>query len=274
MRRQFLILGLGTLLAICRSTSSSWADESSPISKPFVFRVMTYNVHHGEGSDGRLDLDRIAQIIRNADCDLVALQELDRHATRTEKQDQLWLLAEKTQMKPFFAKAIDLGSGEYGVGILSRLPVTAHQVHRLPSDAQREQRVACEVRVEPAAGTPFVFISTHLDHSPDDHDRRRQVAALHQLFGHGPSAAILAGDLNTTWDHDVMKPLRDHWIEGDEEKRPTSPANEPQRKIDHICVTREQGWAIRKAMVIDEPVASDHRPLVVELSFTAAGGTE
>lgn len=265
MRRRFFIVGCFVLLGALDGLSIGWSDESS--SETFSFRVMTYNIHHGEGVDGRLDLDRIAAIIRKANCDLVALQELDRNAERTDKQDQLQWLAEKTQMKSFFAKAIELGSGEYGVGILSRLPITAHQVYRLPSNATREQRVACEVRVEPLNGRSFVFVSTHLDHSRDDQDRRQQVAKLHELFGHGPSPAVLAGDLNATWEQEAMQPLRDHWQEVDAEKRPTSPAENPRRKIDYVWTSKAHHWTVRQVEVIDEAVASDHRPLVVELEL-------
>ncbi len=265
MRRRSFIVGPIVLLGVLKGVSIGWSAE--PSSEGFSFRVMTYNIHHGEGVDGRLDLDRIAAIIRDANCDLVALQELDRNAERTAKQDQLQLLADKTQMKPYFAKAIDLGSGEYGVGILSRLPITAHQVYRMPSDVAREQRVACEVRVEPMNGPSFVFVSTHLDHSRDDQDRRQQVAKLHELFGRGPSPAVLAGDLNATWEQEAMQPLRDQWQEVDAEKRPTSPAENPRRKIDHVWTSKAHRWSVRQVQVIDEAVASDHRPLVVELEL-------
>ena len=43
-----------------------------------IIRVMTYNIHHGEGVDGNVDIDRIAKVIRDANADIVALQEVDR----------------------------------------------------------------------------------------------------------------------------------------------------------------------------------------------------
>ncbi len=48
---------------------------------------MTYNIHHGEGTDGKLDLERIAALIKQEQADIVALQEVDRSATRTGKRD-------------------------------------------------------------------------------------------------------------------------------------------------------------------------------------------
>ena len=36
---------------------------------PIIFRVMTFNIHHGEGVDGKVDLDRIANVILEANAD-------------------------------------------------------------------------------------------------------------------------------------------------------------------------------------------------------------
>jgi hypothetical protein len=40
---------------------------------PAELRVLTYNIHHGEGVDGKFDLPRIAEVIKSASPDLVAL---------------------------------------------------------------------------------------------------------------------------------------------------------------------------------------------------------
>ena len=42
-------------------------------------RVMTWNIHAGVGPDGRLDLDRVAAVIRRCDPDIVALQEVSSY---------------------------------------------------------------------------------------------------------------------------------------------------------------------------------------------------
>ena len=59
---------------------------------PIIFRVMTFNIHHGEGVDGKVDLDRIANVILEANADAVALQEVDRNARRTGGVDMLSLI--------------------------------------------------------------------------------------------------------------------------------------------------------------------------------------
>ncbi|MEC8892658.1 MAG: endonuclease/exonuclease/phosphatase family protein, partial [Candidatus Poribacteria bacterium] len=63
-----------------------------------TIRVMTYNIHHGEGMDGHINLDRIATLIHSANVDLVGLQEVDRHANRSYNLDMIKALAHLTSM--------------------------------------------------------------------------------------------------------------------------------------------------------------------------------
>ena len=42
-------------------------------------KVLTYNIHHGAGIDGVLDLERIAQVIEQSGADVIGLQEVDNH---------------------------------------------------------------------------------------------------------------------------------------------------------------------------------------------------
>lgn len=51
-------------------------------------RVLSYNIHHAEGIDGKLDVARIARVIKDCQPDLVALQEVDKLVERTESIDQ------------------------------------------------------------------------------------------------------------------------------------------------------------------------------------------
>ena len=70
-------------------------------------RVLTYNIHHGEGTDGIVDLPRLAQIVKSVQPDLVALQEVDQLTERASGVDQLHALAQLTGMRARFGKAMD-----------------------------------------------------------------------------------------------------------------------------------------------------------------------
>src|SRR5688572_8882435 len=99
--------------------------DQAPV--PGTLRVLTYNIHHGEGTDGVFDLARIAEVIKSARADLVALQEVDQGTDRAGGVNQLDELARLTGMHAEFGKAMDYMNGGYGVAVLSRWPlVRAH----------------------------------------------------------------------------------------------------------------------------------------------------
>ncbi|MFN9083801.1 MAG: endonuclease/exonuclease/phosphatase family protein, partial [Acidobacteriota bacterium] len=70
-------------------------------------RVLTYNIHHGEGIDGRFDLQRIARVIQNSHADIVALQEVDQRTNRIRRADTLAELARMTGLQPLFGKSMN-----------------------------------------------------------------------------------------------------------------------------------------------------------------------
>ena len=47
----------------------------------------SYNIQYGTGKDGRVDLARIADAVKEAD--VIALQEVERHWPRTGDVDQV-----------------------------------------------------------------------------------------------------------------------------------------------------------------------------------------
>src|SRR5947207_417120 len=77
-----------------------------------TFRVMTYNIHHGEGTDSRIDLERIAALIKKEKVDLVALQEVDRGVLRTGRRDLPAELSKLTGMSYFFENNLSYEGGE------------------------------------------------------------------------------------------------------------------------------------------------------------------
>ncbi|UCC64947.1 MAG: endonuclease, partial [Anaerolineae bacterium] len=44
-------------------------------------KILTYNIHHWEGTDGRVDVDRVAQVVHESGADVVALNEVFHPAT-------------------------------------------------------------------------------------------------------------------------------------------------------------------------------------------------
>ena len=163
---------------------------------PKALRVLTYNIHHGEGTDGKLDLARIAGVVKAARPDVVALQEVDRNTARTGKVDQAAELARLTGLHAAFGQAIDLQGGGYGLAVLSRFPLKGVRTDPLPGKAGQEARVVMRATVEPGGGWPAVTVlNTHFQHD-DGPTREAQAAKLDELFGTAEGTFVLAGDLN------------------------------------------------------------------------------
>jgi len=224
--------------------------------EPATLRVMTYNIHHGEGTDQRFDLDRLAKIIRDAQPDLVALQEVDRKTDRASGVDQAEELARKTGLHMAFGKSISLPGGDYGNAILSRLKLGKVVVHKLPSPEEGEPRVALAVEFEGPGRRTSMFVSTHLCHLSEA-NRLAQVKQLDELLSKADRRVILAGDLNARPASPPMLALLEGWW---------NPL-EDEQTIDYVLVRNRDGWRSVSARKIAEPTASDHDPVVVELAW-------
>lgn len=233
---------------------------------PKELRIVSYNIHHGEGTDGKFDLERIARVINAEKPDLVGLNEVDQGTRRTNGVDIPAELARLTGMTALFEKNIDHDGGKYGNAILSRLPIVRHENHKLPSDYKGEQRGVLEVEVSDKEGETLLFLCTHLDYRPDDHERMASVATIEKVVaGHDGKVAILVGDMNATPDSRVMAELAKSWGRSNDNPLLTFPAANPNKQIDYILFRPTNKWSVVESRVLHEPVASDHRGLMAVL---------
>lgn len=223
-------------------------------------RILTYNVHHCEGTDGEYDYDRIAGIINRLKPDIAALQEIDVKTNRASGIDQAAILAELTGLNYTFGRAIDFDSGQYGLAILSRLEMRDVTNTPLPTQPGSEPRIAIAAHVTPDAGPGrVIIIDTHLCHRNND-VRKMQTMRLNELVRpDSPIPVILAGDFNARPTSEPMNVLLEsNWID----------AVAPQSRIDYVLLRKDDPWEIVNVEVIDEPVASDHDPVLVTLRWT------
>jgi endonuclease/exonuclease/phosphatase family metal-dependent hydrolase len=237
--------------------------------EPMTIRVLSYNIHHGEGVDGKLDLNRIAKVIESVSADLVALQEVDRNSNRTGKVDQAAEIGRLTGMSAIFEKNIAVAGGDYGNAVLSKFPIKSHRNVHLPRVGDSEQRGVLVVELQPPSlKTPVFFFATHLDYRSDNRERLASAEKINELAVEHPS--ILAGDLNDTPDSEVLKLFRAQWKPTSDMELPTFPAESPRRQIDFILVRPADRWRVVETKAIDEAVASDHRAIFSVLELLPA----
>ena len=233
-----------------------------------TIRVLTYNILHGATVKGDFDLDRIAAVIRSVNPDIVALQEVDFKTNRVKKMDLVTELGQRTGMAPLFGKAMAYDGGEYGEGILSKYTFIATQNHPLRAGKGKEPRAALEVSIVLKSGDTIRFTGTHLDHTKDETDRIRQANQLNTVLTRDEKPAILAGDLNALPDSKTMAILLEKWQRSFTEDTPTYPSDNPDKKIDYILYRPANRWKVIETRVIDERIASDHRPVLTVLQLT------
>ncbi|MBI2618553.1 MAG: endonuclease/exonuclease/phosphatase family protein [Ignavibacteriales bacterium] len=267
--RKSFVLVAGLLASLLAGCSTARHDRSAPF-----LRVMTFNIHHGEGTDGRVDLKRIARVIRDSRADVVALQEVDRGVERTERVDIMTELSDLTGMAYAFGKNIDYQGGLYGNGFLTRFPILEERNHHYAMIRANEQRGAL-VMVLDVRGTEVLVLNTHLDYREDDIERLQNVKEITTLLAsRGTRPAIVFGDFNDlpgSGTHTSLKDgLLDTWEKSGQGDGYTYPSGSPFKRIDYIFVTRidnqSPGLVPLSSRVLASD-ASDHLPLLVTLDL-------
>jgi len=244
------------------------AAATTPATATVPVRVLCYNIHHGEGLDGRLDLERIAALIKAQAADLVALQEVERGTQRTQRRDLPAELAQLTGLTVRFARTIPYQGGEYGTAVLSRFPIRRVAHTPLKVIGQGEQRGVQQVWVD-VHGTEILFLNTHLDHRRDPAERERSVVEIRELVAAaGPVPVIVAGDFNAVPDSRAIATMRefltDAWTVAGRGPGFTIPVRQPNRRIDYVWVS-PHFTPVRMEVLSSE--ASDHLPIVAELAL-------
>ncbi len=261
---------------------------------PSTVRIMTYNLlNGGVESDGTDRITAIAEVIRQATPDVVAVQEANNEAL-------FYTLARQIDLP----QAV-LGQSNRGfhLGLLSRFPVESWQMHN--------QRPVLfhgflEVHLQTPAGKLAVFVA-HLHPGyadEDDEFRLKEVEfILQRMQPYRAGMSLLTGDFNTVSPLDEIK-LEDwpkqwqkwfHSKQGGEFRRETLgrvltagyqdsyrrfhpgsepgytlPASNPNVRLDYIFASPPLATHLTAAEVVrHEPasMASDHLPLLAQFDF-------
>ncbi len=247
-------------------------------------RVATYNIHTGIGSDGQLDLERTAAVIRASRAEVVGLEEVDVHwAARSDWRDQTAELARMLKMHAFFAPIYSLDPlspgeprREYGVAVLSKHRIVSAQNHDLtrlstqdPNPTPAPAPGFAEAVVDVRGERVHVYV-THLDYRADPSVREAQVADTRRILADDGTDAhqVLLGDFNAEPDAPELAPLWSDLTDGWAAANGTAPgltypADVPVKRIDYVTVS--EGIGVRRAEV-PATLASDHRPVIADLS--------
>ena len=254
-----------------------------------TIKVMTYNVHSCRGLDGRINPERIAKVIQEADPDLVALQELDVNRASTNNIDQPASIAEFLKMDYHFQPAIAVNNEHYGIGILSRYPFQVIKAQHLSQDMPvnnicktlpiiqylYEPREVIWIMVQ--IKDHFVnFFNTHLGLRSTERRQHMREIVSEQWLGsvHKTSPTILCGDFNAGPRSAEMKALFQYLREAkasfqNNQVKKTFPSMIPFKELDHVFYNKYLHLSSAKVIATKlSRVASDHLPLMAEFQIS------
>ncbi|RAJ93200.1 endonuclease/exonuclease/phosphatase family metal-dependent hydrolase [Larkinella arboricola] len=264
----FLVKTVGLVIAMFHSAFGQSKG-------PETLKVMSYNIRIASPPSkgwGYTDLPATAEVINRVKPDLVALQEVDAFTDRSGKGvDQARELGTRTGLYYHFAKAIDRSNGDYGVAILSRFPIIKAESYRLSvvsGHPEAEVRAVAAVTVKTPLGK-LVFLSAHLDHLSDQ-DRAHQIGQLNEILRkYRTLPVILGADLNTTPSNPVINGLIRYLEKPCTDCEWTFPADRPNRTLDYLMLSKKASRQFKRLTyaTVNETYASDHLPLMMELSL-------
>lgn len=147
--------------------------------------------------------------------------------------------------------------------------IVEHRQHRFEGGPWLYPRGALVASLE-RGGARLFAISTHLGLRP--RERLAHAMELLALVDDVDTPIVVGGDLNEKPDGRAVGSLserfRDAWLLGGDSDGETFPADEPTARIDYLFVSAN--IVVERVLVptgLDAPEASDHRPLVAELTL-------
>ncbi|MBR4204289.1 MAG: endonuclease/exonuclease/phosphatase family protein [Clostridia bacterium] len=236
--------------------------------------VMTYNIQHGlvyRSDPPTIDLSAAAAVIRESGADFVGLNEVRGRGVRADYTAQAETMAALLGWHCFFGKSIDVsGPNPYGNAVLSRFPITETRVCHIPDpkESERDRRfehrsVTRAVISLPEGSGAFTVFSSHFGLSKAE--RRNAAETVLALAEREENPFAIMGDFNTDPTDPVLAPLFERYDEaGAYCPGYTFPSDRPSCRIDYLFCSPDT--RIESARVIPAE-ASDHRPVLAEISF-------
>lgn len=227
------------------------------------FKIMSFNVHHCQGMDGKLDLPRVARTISAERPRFVALQELDTCAERSAFTDEPAELGRLTGMHATFAQAIPYEKGGYGVALLSR---------DKPLSVKRIPLPGVEPRVLLLAEFKDCLVAcTHLDLKREK--RLASLPILRSAVAGVDKPVFICGDWNAVPDSPELKGISEfakvisrtdcstfHGL-----KKDGSKSSAYGTCIDYVAVDAAHAGSVKvfASRAVEDRLSSDHAPVTV-----------
>ena len=268
MKKLFLlVLFLLVIVAGVFTLRKNPEDQLKKIVYPAEFRIMTFNIHHGVGTDDMYSLSRIARIIREYSPQFVCLNEVDNQTERTYRDDQARILAAELGMEFTFARNLSLQGGWYGNAILSKYPIYFSENKILSNREDKEPRGLLHTILSVNDKKLHIY-NTHLST-----DSLGSTAELQEMMNHVldwglEEPVIIAGDFNVLPSSKQVSDLTYYFYDVGahvEQEQLTFPSTNPAKRIDYIFMNdRLVPLTVQTINNDYSRVASDHLPVIAK----------
>ncbi|WP_339867143.1 endonuclease/exonuclease/phosphatase family protein [uncultured Algoriphagus sp.] len=239
---------------------------SLEISEAQSLKVISYNIHHGADRNEVNTLQEMGEYIKNSGADLVGLQEVDSVCNRSGKVDQMKVLAEITGMHYAFLRHFEYDGGAYGLGVLSKHPITSQRNGTITSmkNGEKASLALLSTRIKLPNNKEVDFATVHF---ALDQSTRLIQAGETISFLESDLPVILTGDFNAEPGTEEIDMITGPFKMSDENLGNTFPVLNPVKKIDYIWVSREVLLKVSKVNIPLGIHSSDHLPLEAEISI-------
>ncbi|MEN6324784.1 MAG: endonuclease/exonuclease/phosphatase family protein [Syntrophomonas sp.] len=229
-----------------------------------TIRIASYNIQHGKGMDGVLNLNRTSQVLSQIDADLICLQEVDMFRMPTHLVRQAERLAIDLGMQWIYGPVRSYPIGSYGNAILSRYPIKERANYLLPDPIDPRRCLQAEIILD---GKPLALFTTHLGLKQPVRLEQVQDIILPLVLS-VPGPAILAGDFNATVNRPetnlLAEYLTDTFCKNSGTLINTFPSINPAARIDYIFINE---CCMTANYFIMDSTASDHLPIIAEIKI-------
>ena len=236
-------------------------------------RIATYNIHKCVGVDRKYSPERIADVLRETEADLIALQEVLWRSNGNKRHHQAEFLARELDMDFRLGRNREHHGGDYGNATLSRFPIASYHNHDI-TIRRYEPRGSLCTDVEVNSSRQLHFVNLHMGTSY--FERRRQVLELlaDRVLDEPNRVGrrIIAGDFNE-WTKGLTTRLFRSQFETVDPKlhlgtTRTFPGIMPLLHLDHVYF--DPAFKLKSAAVHKSKLAllaSDHLPIVAEFEI-------
>lgn len=237
-----------------------------------TIKVATYNIHKCVGIDRKYSPERIVDVLREVDADVVALQEVLCHSHLHDRDHQAQFIAEALGMDFRLGENRQINGGAYGNAILSRFPIEDHENYDI--SVKKYEPRGCLRSTISLNGHPLHFVNVHMGTS--FFERRKQVHKMlaEHVLDHPEliGRRIVAGDFNEWIDGVTTRLFRSNFKSVDPRlhlgRARTFPGILPLVHLDHVYF--DDSFRLRNASLHRSRtalIASDHLPIVAEFEY-------